>query len=152
MSPNTIMLIVWVVVAVAFFIGEMATAGFALMWFGIGAVVGALFAFLKLPIWSQLLAVTVVSFVLFALSRVFFKKITKGAPQEGIAGDRMIGKTGIVIESINMLTSKGLVRVEHEEWRAQCIEGYDDKPIEVGSKVKVVRIEGVRLIVKPKEE
>jgi len=39
--------------------------------------------------------------------------------------------------------------VAKEEWRADSIEG---TPIESGAKVEVVRVEGVRLIVKVKEE
>lgn len=49
MNVHIIMLIVWVAIAVLFFIGEIFTEGFALMWFGIGAVAGALFALLNYP-------------------------------------------------------------------------------------------------------
>ena len=149
MNVHIIMLIVWVAIAVLFFIGEMVTEGFALMWFGIGAVAGALFVLLRLPIWSQILVAVAVSTVLFGLSRVFFKRVTRKASKEGVAADRMIGKQGVVIERIDPMTNKGMVRVTHEEWRADSIEG---TPIESGAKVEVVRVEGVRLIVKVKEE
>jgi len=140
---------VWVGLAVLFLVGEMLTEGFALMWFGIGAAVGAVFAFLRLPFWSQILVALVVSGVLFALSRVFFKKVTQGASKEGVAADRMIGKTGVVIEPIDTLTGKGKVRVAKEEWRA---DSFDEKPIEAGTVVEVIRLEGVHLVVKPKED
>jgi len=149
MNIHIIMLIVWVAIAVLFFVGEILTAGFALMWFGIGAVVGALFALLRLPIWSQIFVAVVVSGVLFGLSRVFFKRVTRSASQQGVAADRMIGKTGVVVERIDPLTARGLVRVAKEEWRA---DSENDASIETGTVVEVVRLEGVHLVVKPKED
>ncbi len=149
MNVHIIMLIVWVAIAVLFFIGEMVTEGFALMWFGIGAVAGALFTLLRLPIWSQILVAVAVSAVLFGFSRVFFKRVTRKASKEGVAADRMIGKTGVVIERIDPVTAKGLVRVAKEEWRA---DSENDAPIEAGTVVEVVRLEGVHLVVKPKED
>jgi membrane protein implicated in regulation of membrane protease activity len=140
---------VWVGLAVLFLLGEIFTEGFALMWFGIGCAVGALLAFLKLPFWIQILAAIVVSSVLFALSRVFFKRVTRRAAQEGIAADRMIGKTGVVIERIDPITDSGLVRVAKEEWRA---DSENEEPIEAGTVVKVIRLDGVHVVVKPKEE
>lgn len=140
---------VWVGLAVLFLVGEIFTEGFALMWFGIGAAVGAVLAFLKLPFWLQILAALVVASVLFALSRVFFKGVTRHASQQGVAADRMIGKTGVVVERIDPLTARGLVRVAKEEWRA---DSENDAPIEAGTVVEVVRLEGVHLVVKPKED
>lgn len=140
---------VWVGLAVLFLVGEIFTEGFALMWFGIGAAVGAVLAFFKLPFWLQILAALVVSGVLFALSRVFFKRVTRRAAQEGVAADRMIGKQGVVTERIDPLTSKGMVRVAKEDWRA---DSFNEKPIEAGTAVQVVRLDGVHLVVKPKED
>lgn len=140
---------VWVGLAVLFLVGEIFTEGFALMWFGIGAAVGAVLAFLKLPFWLQILAALVVASVLFAFSRVFFKGVTRRASQQGVAADRMIGKTGVVVERIDPLTARGLVRVAKEEWRA---DSENDAPIEAGTVVEVVRLEGVHLVVKPKED
>lgn len=140
---------VWVGLAVLFLVGEIFTEGFALMWFGIGAAVGAVLAFLKLPFWLQILAALVVASVLFALSRVFFKRVTRRASQQGVAADRMIEKTGVVVERIDPLTARGLVRVAKEEWRA---DSENDAPIEAGTVVEVVRLEGVHLVVKPKED
>jgi len=42
-----------------------------------------------------------------------------------------------------------MVRVAKEEWRA---DSGNDASIETGTAVQVVRLEGVHLIVKPKEE
>lgn len=148
MDPYRILLIVWGVAAVAFFIGEMLTEGFVLAWFGIGAGVAAVLALLRLPLWLQIVVFMVISGTLFALSRLFFKKITKKAPS-GVGSERLMGRKGVVIERIDPLAASGRVRVYKEEWRAESI---DAKPIEAGTEVEVLRIDGVHLVVKPKEE
>lgn len=150
MDPiNQIMLFIWIGFAVVFFIAEMLTATFGLLWFAVGAAVAAVLAAFNLPFWLQIAVALVISTVLFALSRKFFKRITRNAAQTGVGADRSQGKEGIVIERIDPLTNQGKVRVEHEEWIAENVEG---KPIEPGKKVEVVRVEGVRLFVKLKEE
>lgn len=150
MDPiNQIMLFVWIGIAVVFFIAEMLTATFGLLWFAVGAAVAAVLAAFNLPFWLQIAVALVISIVLFALSRKFFKRITRRASQVGIGADRLQGKEGIVIERIDPQTSQGKARVEHELWIAESVEG---KPIEPGKKIEVVRVEGVRLFVKPKEE
>ncbi len=148
-QPNWIMLFVWAGVAVLFLVGEIFSAGFALLWFGIGAAASAVLALFNLPLWLQIVVFLVLSTVLFALSRVFYKRVTRNADKTGIASDRAIGKTGIVVVRIDPDIGKGAVRVDQEEWRAVSVDG---KPIEVGMKVEVVRLEGVRLFVKSKEE
>lgn len=146
---------IWLGAAVLFFIGEMISEGFALMWFGIGAAVAAGLGFLdvytsaNIGIWWQLLAFAVISTALFAMSRTIFKRFTKDASRKGVAADRMIGKVGVVTEPIDPMTAKGMVRVDKEDWRA---ESEDDKPVQAGARVEVMRLEGVRLVVKIKEE
>jgi membrane protein implicated in regulation of membrane protease activity len=149
MNPHTIMLIIWVGAAVLFFIGEMITEGFALAWFGIGAVLAAILALLKLPIWLQITVFAVVSGVLFFLSRTIFKRLTKKAPSSGVGSERLIGRIGIVVERIDPMTDEGKVRVYKEVWRANSA---DNKPIETGTAVEVVGLDGVHLVIKPKEE
>jgi len=149
MELQKIMLIVWVGLAVLFLIAEMITAGFALAWFGVGAAVAAVLALVKAPVWLQIVAFGVVSGVLFTLSRTIFKKLTKSSPQTGVGSERLLGRVGMVIERIDPSTDNGKVRVYKEEWRANSADG---KPVEVGTPVEVISIEGVHLIVKPKEE
>ena len=146
---NKIMIFVWIGIAVAFFIGEMATEGFVMLWFAVGAVLSMVLAILNVPLWIQLVAFIVASLALFAITRPFFKRMTRKSESSDIASDRTIGKTGVVIELIDPATGKGRVRVESEEWKAENIE---DKTIEPGTKIEVVRVEGVHLVVKLKEE
>ncbi len=134
---------VWLVVAIIFFIGEMFTVGFFLMWFGFGALIAAILAFLgftdEVTQWAVFL---VVSGGLVLFTRTFANKITKKAPME-VAVDALIGERARVVETIDPEANKGRVRVKKEEWRAES-----DELIPEGAAVEVVRVEGTHLVVK----
>ena len=139
----------WVVIAMFFLITEIFTAGFVLACFGVGAAAAAILAFLGAsPVW-QFGAFAIVSAIAVALSRRFADRVTgdRGAGI-GVAGDRMLGKRGIVIEAIDPAEAKGLVRVEAEEWRAHSIDG---SRIDKGLAVEVLGVEGTHLNVRTAE-
>ncbi|MCL2504475.1 MAG: NfeD family protein [Coriobacteriia bacterium] len=143
MGPN-IWLWVWVALAVILSIAEIATAGFFLLPFGIGAAVAAVLELCSPgSITAQWIAFIGVSSLLLVGTRRFAGIVTHEPPVK-VAGDRLLGKTGIVIESIDPANNKGQVRVEREEWRA---EAPGAGMVEVGTAVKVVSVEGTRLVV-----
>lgn len=133
------------ILAAVFVVAEILTAGFFLLWFGVGAAVAGVLALLGVGAVWQLLAFVVVSLVLFLSSRRFADRFSKQQPP-GIGADRLKGKTGIVIEAIDNKQNTGRVRVERDEWRAESESG---APIDNGVDVVVVEIEGTRVIVKP---
>ena len=138
---------VWLVLAALLSIAEIFHAGFFLLPFGIGAGIAALLNVLKVPLVWQWAAFLVGSAAaLFALRR-FAEHITHEPPQ-ATGGNRLIGKCGVVIETLEAGTGQGRVRVEREEWRADA-PGFE--PLATGASVTVVRIEGTHLIVKPTE-
>jgi membrane protein implicated in regulation of membrane protease activity len=142
------MWLMWAIVAMAFIVGEIFTAGFFLMWFGIGAVAAAIMAFLGLGIPWQLGTFVVVSTVLFASTRRLADKITKEQPP-GTGADRLTGKTGVVLEEIDNFKNTGKVRIDKDEWRA---DSATDETIPADEKIVVTGVEGVHLIVKVLEK
>ncbi len=136
--------LMWAVIAMAFIIGEVFTAGFFLMWFGIGAAAAAVMAFLGLGIAWQLGTFAVVSTVLFLSTRRLADRITKEQPP-GTGADRLIGKTGMVLEEIDNFKNTGKVRIDKDEWRA---DSATDDTIPTGERIVVTGVEGVHLIVK----
>ncbi len=134
---------IWMVLAALFIIGEIFTAGFFILWFGIGAAVAGILALLGLHAGWQWGSFILVSGILIAASRRFAERVTKPQPP-GIGADRWLGKTAVVIESIRNDDNSGRVRLDGEEWRA-CAE--HDGTIPTGSKVKVLRVDGTRLVV-----
>ena len=126
---------IWMIIAALFVVGEIFTAGFFLLWFGIGAAGWQLGAFV------------LISGVLFVVSRKFAEKFTKTQPP-GIGADRVIGKEGMVLEEIDNAKNTGRVRLKKEEWRADSDTG---EVIPVGNQVEVIRMDGTRLVVKIKK-
>ncbi len=139
---------IWMIIAALFVVGEIFTAGFFLLWFGIGAAVAGVLALFGLGYVWQLGAFVIVSGVLFVVSRKFADKFTKKQPP-GIGADRVIGKEGMVFEEIDNSNNTGRVRLKKEEWRADSENG---EVIPVGNQVKVIRLDGTHLVVKIKKE
>ena len=139
---------VWMVIAALFIIGEIFTAGFFLLWFGIGAAIAGILALLGFGAGWQWGTFIVLSGVLFGVSRKFAERFTKKQPP-GIGADRFIGKKGVVLEEVDNIKNTGRVRVEKEEWRADSETG---KVIPVGKMVEVTRLDGTHLVVETLKE
>jgi membrane protein implicated in regulation of membrane protease activity len=136
------------ILAAIFVIGEIFTAGFFILWFGIGAAVAGILALLGLAAGWQWAAFVVVSGVLFAVSRRFAERFTKEQPP-GIGADRFIGKKGLVLEEIDNAKNTGRIRIDKEEWRA---DSDTDETIAAGRRVEVTRLDGTHMVVKPLKE
>ena len=141
---------IWMILAAFFIVAEIFTAGFFLLWFGVGAAVAGVLALFGAGFGWQLGAFVVVSGVLFVVSRRFAERFTQKQPP-GIGADRFIGKEGLVLEEIDNIKNTGRVRLKKEEWRADSESG---EVISSGEQVEVVRLDGTHLVVKPikKEE
>ena len=139
MQPTTF----WVLAAIALAIGEGLTVGLTFIWFAVGALGALLIAFLGGPLWLQLVAFLLLSAVALALVRPvagqFFQP--KRSPTNA---DRVIGKTGQVIQEINNAAGQGQAVVLGQTWSARS---QMDVVIPVGASVKVLRIEGVKVFV-----
>ncbi len=138
----------WVVLAVFFFLVEIFTAGFVLLCFGIGALGAALAAFLGAGLAWQLVVFIAATIAAVVLARPFADRISRPGIQQ-IAGDRMIGKWGVVLQTVDPMEGTGMVRVESERWRAESTVNVQ---LEVGEVVRVVGVDGVRLQVEASEE
>ncbi|MCK5833145.1 NfeD family protein [bacterium] len=140
--------IIWTIIAAVFAIAEMFTAGFFLLWFGVGAGIAAILAGLGMGSGWQLGAFIIVSSVLVLFSRRFADRFTRKGPS-GVGSDRLIGKIGMVFEEIDNIKNTGMVRFGGEEWRAK---NEDNEIIEKGERVEVNKIVGTHLIVKAIKE
>jgi len=138
------MWLIWMILAAIFIVGEIFTAGFFIMWFGIGAAAAGVGALFGLGAGWQLAIFIFVSLVLVLVSRKFANKVTKEQPA-GIGASRFVGKKAIVIQEINNDKGTGRVRMDKEIWRA---ESEDDSIIPLNAHVETVKIEGTHLIVK----
>lgn len=138
---------VWTALAAVLIVGEMFTAGFFLLPFGIGAAAAAAADYIGLALGWQWAAFLVVSVALLFGLRGFADRVTH-EPPEKVGVDRLVGKVGVVTEAIEPGDGAGRIRIEREEWRA-------DSPVErlipIGSRVRIERIEGTHVVVTPVE-
>lgn len=134
----------WLIVAGIFLVIEIATVGFLVFWFGIGA----LFAMITSFFTDNLIIQTVV-FILSSTVLLFFTRpfVNKFSPKEKVKTNAfsIIGKKGIVTQTINPITGEGQVKIGSEVWSAKSSE---DVKIEKGLEVEVLDIDGVKAIVR----
>jgi len=146
-SPDTWRWI-WAITAVVFYLGEMATAGaFFALPFALGATVATILAFAGVSVTWEWAAFVGASAVASAILWPVAKRLDRrGSSSEGTPGSRRwIGQRAEVIQSIpGGVSQTGLIRLEREQWRAESVDG---QPIEAGTTVQVIRIDGTRAIV-----
>lgn len=135
--------LIWIGFAVFMLICEALTSQLVSIWFVLGATAAAVSCAFTDNILIQSLVFICVSFVSLLATRPFVKKITKST-HEKTNSDRTIGRIGIVTMDVVNTKGVGQVNVDGKIWSAKSV---DETEIKNGASVKVVAIEGVKLIV-----
>lgn len=130
----------WLIVAGICFVIESFTIGFLVFWFGIGALAALVASLFISNIWIQSLIFIIVSSLLLIFTKPLVKKFVKEKDIIPTNVYSIIGKEGIVVESIDTINGVGKVKVNGELWSATSLEN-----IEKGTKVKVLKVNGVKL-------
>ena len=139
--------IIWFGLTVLLLIAEAATVTVISLWFAAGALAAMVTALLGGAIWMQILVFLVVSAAaLTALRPLVRKHLTPKLTATNI--DSVIGSVGIVTVSIDNIAAAGQVKLGSMEWTARSTSGAS---IEAGTKIRVDRIEGVKVFVSPAE-
>ena len=137
----------WFVLTVILLIAEAATVTVISLWFAAGALAAMVTALLGGAVWIQTLVFVLVSAAaLTALRPLVRKHLTPKLTATNI--DSVIGSVGIVTGTIDNLTATGQVKLNGMEWSARSTSG---DTLEVGTKVRVDKIEGVKVFVSPAE-
>ena len=136
----------WLLAAVVFGVIESLTMGLVTIWFAGGALVALVASILNVSVPIQIVIFLAVSVVLMVGTRKIFIEKLRG--QEKTNVEALIGRIGTAKTDVDNM-SAGIVNLSGQEWSALC--GTEEK-IAAGEKVKVERIEGVKLIVAPVEE
>ena len=139
----------WLAAMVVLLIIEGAVPGLVSIWFALGALAALLAAILHAPVWLQVTWFVVVSVVSLILTRPLARKYVNSKTQPTNA-DMLIGSDCVVRERIDNLRGTGAVLAQGKEWTARTENG--EASAEIGEIVQVVRIEGVKLIVKKEKE
>jgi membrane protein implicated in regulation of membrane protease activity len=138
--------VIWVVVAVVLLIAEATTSAFVAVYFGLAAIAAAAVAAAGLGVPLQLVAFAALSVGSLTLTRPALKRAAGKTPAFRTGVDAMQGRIGVVTHAIAEL-EPGQVKVGGEMWTARSF--YDEEPIPLGSRVEVVKVEGVTALVVP---
>ena len=138
--------VIWLIAMVVLLIVEGLAPGLVSIWFALGALAALICSLLGAPVWLQILWFFVVSIAALVLTRPLAKKYVNARVVPTNA-DIVIGKEGLVTEDINNVLGTGAVTVLGKVWTARSL---GDANIPAGSTVKILRIEGVKLIVEEK--
>ena len=142
------MLYVWLLVLLVCIIVEFVTMGVTSVWFVGGVLIALLAAALNVPVAIQVSLFLGVSILLLIFTRpIAVKYFNKDRIRTN--AESMIGRQAIVISEINNLEGIGQVTVSGMEWSARSMG--EDVVIPVGAVVIVRAINGVKLIVEPKQ-
>lgn len=136
---------IWAIVATLFVIGEMLTAGFALICFAVGAVGGAIGAAAGASLEWQLGIFALATLVAFLAVRPLLKRLS-AKDEVPTNADALIGRTAKVTECIEV-GGRGRVAIDGDIWQAESNEQSD---ILEGEKVEIISRESIILTVRRK--
>ena len=136
---------VWLIIAGLFFVGEIATVGFLIFWFGIGALIAMIGSFFTSNIIIQTTIFVISSTILIFATKPFVKKFAD-VKKTNTNVYSIIGKKALVIKTIDPIHSVGQIKINGEVWTA---ESENNQVIDEGSEVEILEIKGVKAIVKP---
>lgn len=141
--PDT-MLFVWLVLIAVFIVIEIITLGLTTIWFAGGALVAFLAGICGADTSIQIVLFFVVSFImLLGVRPSACRKFNSNRMKTNM--DSLIGTECKVLERIDNFNQKGVVLLDGKEWTARSA---DDTIIEVGERVQVDKIAGVKVYVK----
>ncbi|MBQ5319390.1 MAG: NfeD family protein [Oscillospiraceae bacterium] len=142
------MVIVWTVVLIAALIVEGATFALVAIWFAAGALGALIAAGLGANLTVQLVIFTVLAAVMLIFTRPLLKKLfpNKFIPTNS---ELDVGKTAVVIETIDNATGKGRVRLSGVNWAAVSENGEDIPEDEI---VVVKEIRSAKVVVAKSSE
>lgn len=139
---------IWLVAAVALALGELAVPGtFFVISFAAGAALAAVVSFLGASVlvgWIVFVGGTAVALAVLVPIGRRMNQAPDGGP---VGATRWQDQVGVVLTAIPAGPHEtGIVRIQREEWRA---ESEDGAAVPVGAEVRVVGMDGTRVVVRP---
>ena len=142
--------IYWLILIIVLIVLEIITLGLTTIWFAGGALAGFILSMLNVSPVLQWAAFCAVSLILLFCTRPWALRYFNNQKKEKTNVDSLIGKTADVTSAISNLEAQGEAVVNGAAWTARSEE--DSVEIPEGTHVEIVAVQGVKLIVKRKEE
>ena len=140
----------WLILIIVLVVLEIITLGLTTIWFAGGALAGFILSMLDVQPVLQWAAFCVVSLILLFCTRPWALRYFNSQKKVKTNVDSLIGKTAVVTSAISNLEAQGEAVVNGAAWTARSEE--DSVEIPEGTHVEIVAVQGVKLIVKRKEE
>ncbi len=139
------MWLVWLIIVLVLAFIEISTVNLVSIWFIASGLVSLIVSIFYDNFYVQFAIFVVLGIVLLLTTRKFLEKLIK--PKEVKTNlDRVVGMEAIVTEDIKK-HAIGEVKVDGKKWSAESKEN-----LKVGDEVIVEEINGVKLIVRKKED
>jgi membrane protein implicated in regulation of membrane protease activity len=133
----------WLIAAVGLGIPLVLTAMPEFGMFAVGALAGALTAWLGGGIVAQTLVFVAVSVALLLVIRPLVKRSLTGRPEHRSGVDALTGRQAVVVERVD--GQGGRIKLAGEVWSARTLD--EAARFEVGARVDVVEIDGATAVV-----
>ena len=130
----------WLAIVLLLSFVEVATVNLVTIWFIVSALVALLLAFFNVDFIVQFAVFVILGVILLVTTRSYLEKLLNKNKQKTNL-DRVVGMEGVVTEQITK-HNPGEVKVDGKKWTA-----ISSKTITEGKNVKIVKIEGVKLVV-----
>ena len=140
----------WLILIIVLVVLEIITLGLTTIWFAGGALVGFILSMLDAAPVIQWAAFCVVSLILLFATRPWALRYFNNQKKEKTNVDSLIGETAVVTSEISNLEGRGEAVVNGMTWTARSAE--DSVKIPEGARAEILAVQGVKLIVKKKEE
>ena len=146
---ETYIMFTWLVLVIVLLLIEIATVGLTCIWAAGGALVALILNIMHVSLIWQMAAFFVVTALLLYFTRPFAIRMLNSRTEK-TNYESVIGKVVRVEERVDNLSQTGRASVDGQEWTVRSES--DEITYEVGELVKVVSVEGVKLIVEKESE
>ena len=136
---------IWFIAFIILLVIELMTVNLVTIWFAFGSIAALITCFFTDSVVIQSIVFLIVSVIALLITKPLIKKF-KGFDVTPTNSDRVIGKIGEVTKKIEK-NQYGEVKIFGNIWTARS-----DEELSVGERVKVLGIEGVKLIVEKEEK
>jgi membrane protein implicated in regulation of membrane protease activity len=142
---RNLFIFVWLILIIAFIIGELVSVGLTSIWFAAGALIALFAAIIGAPFGVQVLLFIVVSVICLYATRPLAKRFINRNVQSTNA-DSLIGQEIRITERVSNIDQTGTAVVNGQEWTVRAAD--DREILEKGDLARIISISGVKLIVK----
>ena len=136
--------LLWVLVFAVALLLECCTVQLVSIWFCVGAVAAEILELFHCPVWIQVAAFAAISALCLLLVYPLLSKNLKSKKQDFNA-NKILGQIGLVVQQIDNIQASGLIKINGTTWTARSV---NDEIIEKDKLVKIIKIDGVKAIVK----